>query len=292
MGRTGSDARLTVTISGQGTQILSASNTYAGGTTVSSGTLQLGNNGALGTGGLTANGGVTDLHGFNPTVSSLSGSAGLVTNNGASDSLLTVNQGTTATTFSGAISNGPTNKVALTLITSGTGELVLDGSNTYSGATTISGSSTLQLGNADNNGSIGNSAVTDNGSLVVSRSDNVNLTSLISGSLTGSGSLTLNGGGTLTLTGTNTYSGGTFVNTGTMIVTNPAAIFDGTNLTVGDASLFAAPIVPAPVAGSAAAAVPEPGTLALVAATVLTIGIWRRKVGHGTSCAKRPGTGC
>ena len=232
----------------------------------------LGNNSAMGAGGLTANGGVTDLHGFNPTVTSLSGSAGLISNNGASDSLLTVNPGTgiSATTFSGTISNGPTNKIALALNTSGTGSLVLvlDGSNTYSGATTISGSSTLQLGNADNNGSIGNSVVTDNGSLVVSRSDSVNLTSLISGSLGGSGKLTLNGGGTLTLTGTNSYGGGTFVSSGTMNVMNPGAIADGTSLTVGDASQFpaSAPIVPAPLAGSAGVPVPEPGTLLLLAA--------------------------
>ena len=102
---------LTVTFSGQGTQVLTGANYYTGATTISSGTLQLGNNSAIGTGGLTANGGLTDLHGFNPTVSSLSGSAGLITNNGASDSLLTVNQATLATTFGGTISNGPTNKV-------------------------------------------------------------------------------------------------------------------------------------------------------------------------------------
>jgi autotransporter-associated beta strand protein len=281
--KVGAAARFTLTMSGSGSETLTGSNTYAGGTTVNGGTLVLGNNSAIGVGGLTANGGVTDLHGFNPTVSSFSGSAGLVTNNGAADSLLTDNQGAAATTFGGTISNGPTNKVALNLTTAGTGELTLTGANTYSGSTTINGGSTLQLGNSGNSGSIGNSAVTDNGSLIVSRSDSVNLTSLISGSLGGTGNLTLNGGGTLTLTGTNTYSGGTIVEGGTMIATNPAAIEDGTNLTVGNVSAFPAPVVPAPVAGSTAAAVPEPGTLALFAAvTALTIGIWRRKVSHGT----------
>jgi autotransporter-associated beta strand protein len=276
VGKTGHDDRIALTMSGSGSETLTGASTYAGGTTVSSGTLVLGNNAAIGTGGLTANGGVTDLHGFNPTVSSFSGSAGLVTNNGASDSLLTVSQGATPTTFGGTISNGPTNKVALNLTTSGTGALVLTGSNTYSGATTINGGSTLQLGDSGNSGSVGNSVVTDNGSLIVSRSDSVNLTSLISGPLNGSGSLKLNGGGTLTLTGTNGYSGGTVVDGGTMIVTNPAAIADGTSLTVGDAVAFPAPVVPAPPAGASAATVPEPGSLLLlVAGSAVLIGLRR-----------------
>ena len=259
---------ISLAMSGSGSETLTGSSSYAGGTTVDSGLLVVGNSAALGSGAVAANGGTLDLHGYSVTVPSFSGAAGVVTNNGASSSLLTVNQGTTATTFGGTIGNGPTNKVALTVITSGAGALVLDGSNTYSGATTISGNSTMQLGNADNNGSIGNSVVTDNGSLIVSRSDSVNLTSLISGPLGGSGDLVLVGGGTLTLTGTNTYSGGTIVNTGTMIVTNPGAIADGTSLTVGDASQFPvpAPIVPAPLAGAAVASVPEPGSLLLLAA--------------------------
>jgi autotransporter-associated beta strand protein len=71
-----------------------------------------------------------------------------------------------------------------------------------------------------------------------------------------------NGAGMLVLSGTNTYSGGTFVDSGTLIATNAGAIADGTSLTVGDASAFAAAIVPAPLAASAS--VPEPGALALL----------------------------
>ena len=85
---------------GNGLLALAGSNAYSGGTTVSGGTLQLGNASALGTGGLTANNGTVDLASFSPTVSSLSGAAGTITNSGGSDSTLTVNQ-PIATTFGG-----------------------------------------------------------------------------------------------------------------------------------------------------------------------------------------------
>ena len=93
--------------------------------------------------------------------------------------------------------------------------------------------------------------------------------------------LTLTGGGTMVLSATNTYQGGTTVADGTLIVVNSEAIADGTSLTVGDPSQFSpAPVVPAAAVASAAAItpVPEPGTLALIAAAALAgAGIWRKK---------------
>ena len=98
------------------------------------------------------------------------------------------------------------------------------------------------------------------------------------------------GSGVLVLSGTNSYAGGTTVAGGTMIVTNNEAI-DGNNLgnnslMVGnDLSAFGGVIAAAapPPAGIAtalpaiAAAVPEPGTLVLLAlAAGCGIGIWRR----------------
>ena len=90
---------------------LSASNTYTGGTWVSGGTLQLANAAALGTGGLTANAGVVDLNGFSTTVSGLSGLAGTITDTATNSqtTTLTVNQ-STATTFSGEIADGPSDR--------------------------------------------------------------------------------------------------------------------------------------------------------------------------------------
>ena len=90
---------------GTGTQVLSGTNTYTGGTTVNSGILQLGSTAALGSGGLTAGGGTLDLASYSPVVASLSGPAGTITNSGPANASLTVNQAT-ASTFSGVIIDG------------------------------------------------------------------------------------------------------------------------------------------------------------------------------------------
>ena len=71
------------------------------------------------------------------------------------------------------------------------------------------------------------------------------------------------GTGTLVLTGSNANVGGATVEAGTLVLTTPDAIADGANLTVGTnaASIFADAAMPSAAAQSAAA-VPEPGTLA------------------------------
>ncbi len=91
---------------------------------------------------------------------------------------------------------------------------------------------------------------------------------LTGGPITGSTSLVLTGSGQVTLDNSNSYSGGTFVNSGTLVVDSTSGIESGTNLSVGSmTSLFThAPIVPDGIAGASVAAVPEPGTLALLAA--------------------------
>jgi len=86
-------------------------------------------------------------------------------------------------------------------------------------------------------------------------------------------SLTKLGSGTLVLSGTNSYTGGTFVNEGTLAVTDSHALPDGQSLTVGaggtlifDPSFSGSPVQSAsPVARSAVAPVPEPGTFILLA---------------------------
>jgi fibronectin-binding autotransporter adhesin len=92
-----------------------------------------------------------------------------------------------------------------------------------------------------------------------------------SGEITGGGSLTKMGEGTLLLSGSDTYSGGTNVGGGTLIVTNNEGLTDGSSVSVGNASLFAAAVPAANidkggVLSGAAVAVPEPSALALLAA--------------------------
>jgi outer membrane autotransporter protein len=199
-----------VTQIGSGTTILSGTNTYSGGTTVSAGTLQAGSaTGFSPNSEFTVNS-ILDLHGFNSTVGSLSGT-GTVLNNGATAAALTAGNDNANSTFSGILQNGTS---ALALTKSGTGTLVLTGANTYTGGTTID-AGTLRLGNGGTAGSItGN--VSDNGVLAFDRSDSVTF----GGTISGTGSVTQIGTGSTILTGTNTYSGGTTISAGTLQLGN------------------------------------------------------------------------
>jgi fibronectin-binding autotransporter adhesin len=134
-----------LTKQGAGTLTLTLANTYTGGTTITSGTLQLGDGGTSGS------------------------IVGNVTDNGT----LAFDR-SDAVTFSGVVNgSGALNQI-------GTGTTILNGANTYTGGTTIT-SGTLQLGDGGTSGSIvGN--VIDNGTLAFNRSDDVSFDGAISGS--------------------------------------------------------------------------------------------------------------
>ena len=182
-----------VTKTSPGTVILTAANTYSGGTTISAGILQLGNGGNSGS--------VT----------------GPITDNGQ----LSLDRSDTGLTSSGAISGTGT------LVQMGTGTSILTGTNTYSGGTTIS-AGTLQLGNGGITGSIvGN--VIDNGVLQFNRTDaGLNL----GGNINGTGSVVQAGTGTTILSGTNTYSGLTTVSAGTLQAGSLSALSATSDFTV------------------------------------------------------------
>ncbi|HYY27383.1 MAG TPA: autotransporter-associated beta strand repeat-containing protein [Chthoniobacterales bacterium] len=239
---------------GGGTLMLTGNNTYTGGTTINSGTLQLGAGGTTGSiiGNVTNNDILafdrSDVVTFNGVISGagsvqqLGGGTLTLTGNNTYTGGTTINGGTLqlgaggttgsivgnvtdngilafdrsdAVTFSGVISGGGSVQQL------GGGTLTLTASNTYSGGTTISGG-TLQLGAGGTTGSIvGN--VTDNGVLSFDRSDAVTFSGVISGA----GRILDLGGGTLTLTGNNTYSGGTVADNGKLIAAATNALGTG-----------------------------------------------------------------
>ena len=132
-----------LTVNGTGTVILSGNNNYSGGTTLSSGTLDVTGSGTLGasTDTLTVAGGTLDLGGTSQMVGAvnITGAGtiqtGILTGSSYSDSA----PSGTATVSATLAGSG-----ALTM--SGGGTLALNGANTYSGGTIIS-SGTLTVGN-------------------------------------------------------------------------------------------------------------------------------------------------
>ncbi|MGD0898173.1 MAG: autotransporter-associated beta strand repeat-containing protein, partial [Thermoguttaceae bacterium] len=156
--------------------------------------------------------------------------------------------------------------------------------------------------NASING-LGGSGTIDNsvaGSYILTVGNN-NATSTFSGAIkntAGTVSLAKAGTGTLTLSGTNSYSGGTTVSDGLLVINRSAALPSGSILTIGasgsvelgDSTLngSAIPLGGSPSAGTLAPqgvaadgihAVPEPGTLALLAAAAACGMALRRKKG-------------
>ena len=121
------------TQAGTGTTTLSAANSYAGGTTISDGTLSVSSDANLGaaSGGLTLNGGtlLTTAALASARAVTLGGLGGTIDNGGFSN------------TFSGVI--GGTGGLTST----GAGSLTLGGTNTYTGATTVAAGTLFINGN-------------------------------------------------------------------------------------------------------------------------------------------------
>ncbi len=102
---------------------------------------------------VTVKGGTLDLNGFSNSIGGLDDggtSSGVIRNDGAASSILSVGSSGANTTFSGTIQNG-VSSVGLTK--EGSGVLTLSGSNTYTNTTTVA-SGTLLV-----NGALGNTTV-------------------------------------------------------------------------------------------------------------------------------------
>ena len=182
---------------------------------------------------------------------------------GSSDTALFSGAGT-ATAISLAGANPSLNALSL----SGTNHLLAGGTLTFSGG---SGTATVSLSGSQTIASAATLATS------VGVAPQAGSTLAISGIVGGSGGLVLNGPGTLLLSGSNSYTGGTAVLDGKLIAAESYSLADGSSLTVGDASLFA-PVFPDLAANSlAGSSVPEPGTLALLAAAAALMALYRRR---------------
>ncbi|HBV6997877.1 TPA: autotransporter outer membrane beta-barrel domain-containing protein [Citrobacter freundii] len=179
-----------------GTLILTGDNTYSGGTTITSGTLQVAGDTNLGAAdtGITFNGGTLKYGEAFDTARqvTLESGGGTFDTNGHDVSLLTEVEG-----------NGQLTKT-------GKGSLTLTLDNTYTGGTTIE-QGVLQLGNGGDIGSIQGDVV-DNGVLNVNRGDTLALT----GNISGKGQLHQIGSGITELQGENSYSGATLIANGVL----------------------------------------------------------------------------
>ncbi|MBE7369883.1 autotransporter-associated beta strand repeat-containing protein [Ramlibacter pallidus] len=236
---------------GAGTTVLAGANTYAGPTTISAGTLQVGNGGTAGSlgGGNVVNDGalvfyrsddisvanaISGTGTFTQAAGSTLALTGANTYSGATaivsgGTLQVGNGGTTGTLGTGAVTNDGTltfnrsnaftvaNAIggAGSVVQAGAGTTVLAADNSYAGTTTIS-AGRLQVGNGGATGTLGSGGITNNAALVFNRTG----TGTVNGAISGTGSLTQAGTGTTVLAADNTYTGATTIAAGTLQVGN------------------------------------------------------------------------
>ncbi|HAK8857851.1 TPA: autotransporter outer membrane beta-barrel domain-containing protein [Salmonella enterica] len=228
--------------SGDDTLTLSGSNSYTGGTLISSGTLVATNVDALGTGDVTDDA-TLELNTGGDFDNAISGSGQVVK---SGDDVLTlsgvnsysggtlISDGTLVASNVEALGTGDvTDNATLELNTGGTFDnvisgsgqvvksgddtLTLSGSNTYTGGTLIS-DGTLVATSVD---ALGTGDVTDNAVLELNTGGD------FTNNISGSGQVVKSGDETLTLSGANSYTGGTTISGGTLVASNVEALGSG-----------------------------------------------------------------
>ena len=253
---------LAITKIGSGALTLSGANTYSGVTTLSSGTININNASALGSGTFNIiEGAIDNTSGSAITLSTnnamnwhsdftFTGTNDLNLGSGA----VTLTENNLLTTSANKLTVGGIISGTYNLTKSGSGTLILSGTNTYTGNTLVS-AGILKLGNAG--------GVPDASALIVSSGATFNLNgySETVGSVAGDGTvdgssgtpvltcggdnsstvfsglikntagslgLTKIGSGALTLSSSNTYSGNTSLSAGKLNINHPTAIGTGT----------------------------------------------------------------
>jgi autotransporter-associated beta strand protein len=277
-----------LTLSGSGMLVLGgANNTYGGGTTIASGTLQLGTSNALPVGGDLSAGGILDLAGWNQTVGLLIGSGTIASSGGSAT--LTVNGGGS---FSGTIADNFGSGVQTVAVQLSGGTLTLASPNSYSGGTTVS-SGTLQISSG---ASIGSGPMAINGGSSI-----VNVAgSLAIGSLSGMGAGQLNIANSTTLSVNQTTSGmfsGTLslggssglvvAGPGTLSLAGALSLAGSNSLTIGNSNGSGSPSstlqlnVSSSTVGSAVAASVYPGGTLQLSGTVSALSSATNITTHG-----------
>lgn len=240
---------------GDGTLVLSGTNTYTGTTTVNGGTLRAGSAQAFGSANnfMTVNtGGTLELGGYDTTVAGLLG-GGLV------------DLGNNTLVSSGGSANGFTGRITGTggFTRSGSWTQTLSGcQNDYTGKTTINGTLSVDcLANggqasgigASSNGSgnllfnsgalnyTGGSVVTDRGFTLQSSWGTIGVVNAattleFTGQIVGGGGLEKSGAGTLVLSGNNSYTSRTLVSGGTLRADSATAFGGANGATLANAS--------------------------------------------------------
>ncbi|GEM_PF-2879627 len=248
--------------SGGGTLVLATANTYTGVTTLLGGTLSVLGDIALSTGMVIVDGtlDLSNVAGATATISNLSGIAttGVISLGGKS--LNIVNTATTAATYAGLITG--TTGANVTFSGTGTGPLVLTGTQTYIGNTTISTgivalSGTGSIASSDQVTVVGTLDITNSanapstiqnlsGTGIVLLGSNVlevlnTANNVFSGVISGAGSTIISGANSLSLSGVSTYTGTTTIAQGTLHIGNVAAIAASSSV-INDSVLDVSPV--------------------------------------------------
>ena len=240
--------------------ILTAANTYSGGTTISGGRITLGNANGLGVAGaVTITSGTLDLNGRSITLGALSGSSGGTITTGVAGSVTLTSTAATDSTFAGAMTNG---SGTMAVTKQGSGTLTLSGSSSYTGGTTIS-DGVLALGSANAVGTSGTISFGD-GTLQFSASNTTDYSSRFSTAASQAyeidtngqnvtfaspltsigGTLTKSGTGTLTLSGNNSYTGDTRAAAGTLALGSVNGVANSTlDMNASDSGVVAFTVV-------------------------------------------------
>ena len=212
-------------IGGSGTVILAGSNSIGGTVAVNGGTLVLGNPNAINTTPGAENAiffgagsaGILNMGGMSWSVPSLNTNATpgapAVKGGGTGSVTLTIgNSSNLSSIFTGSIQDG-SGGGSLSLIKTGTGTLILNGSSSYTGSTTVN-AGTLQLGDgtAAHDTALATSSLANNGVLVF----NTGGTQTANYAISGAGSVSKNGVGMLALGGSSTFASPMVVINGTV----------------------------------------------------------------------------